>query len=72
MEYCESDLLKIINAKKKFSGHLEESLILTMLRDVSSALMALHQRKLVHLDIRPGKLFFIRKYISYSTEEKTL
>ena len=72
MEYCESDLSRILEAKRKFSGHLEESLIITMLRDVSAALMALHEKRMVHMDIRPGRLRFTRKHISYKIEEEIL
>ena len=74
MEYCPSNLRNIELKQTKFS----ESMIRQVLRDTCMGLKHLHQRKIVHLDIKPGKqcyryIFLIRllvENILYSRTKK--
>ena len=52
MEYCQGSLS---NLMKKERIIFTESLIRTILKDICSGLKFLHEHKIVHLDIKPGK-----------------
>jgi len=60
MEHCNYSLKYL----KQNQNYFHESQIRYILRDIAEGLKALHQRNVVHLDIKPGIISF--KYINFS------
>lgn len=58
MEYCEEgDLTYFLKKKQKNNELLEESLILNWFLQISTALMFIHNKKILHRDLKTSNIF---------------
>ena len=55
MELCKTSLQKIAESKRKKDIVITEEEVKRIMRDVTLGLKGLHDRFIVHLDIKPGR-----------------
>ena len=56
MEFCESDLNKFINDKKKNNELIDEKVIYIILKDICYGLKEIHSKNIIHRDLKPSNI----------------